>query len=1308
MNRTAIAAVLAVALSYGASAQQAGENINVLPVVPGNSLKGDRLLQRQLEPSIVVSTRNPNHLAAFYIDYRTVDIAGDVNVGAEGPQLSAGLVATIKGWFAKAFGRQVPGRDTPVAAAPGEANIGYSRSRDGGLTWSGSLLPGLNLKLMTDDPNFPDPYPSPIKSYSATTDPVAVAGPCGVIYVGFIAFNRNSTSAFVIAKFIDKDDSTGNEHTIRSTGEFSVIETGNNATYGFFNDKPDLKIDLGSSGCAHRLYASYTVFNGLDKLGKFQSKVKIATMAFATEDSPFQAGWTKGEISGSYTQNQGTSIAVDPLNGDVYTVWRHFNKPHAIIFAKADKLAAAAGRFGKPLPLFTDLMAPFDQPPVDISFGPDNIAFRMNGFPTAAVAVDSANKSHVYAAWQERVDPLSGTPSPNGSPRIVMARSDNGGGLWSVRVPVDSNARSAEPGGLGYAQPGYGASLPQVMPALSAGSQLLLVYFEARPRAGDSLPGLGAQGFITGYNRILDLRGVVLDKATGAALESFQVSRYPIKPWAASPATSNAIDDLEPVNPPCSPDFGPGLPPCQSRINRIVPHTKSGTLPFIGDYTGLTQLSFVPDGNGAWKWATQPTDVPWAGGHVAFNDARNLVPPPPQDGTEWAMYQTFPSGCVSPGSRNSDVMSSRLSLGLLVTAPLTWRPAPAEFPFTVWNNTNATRFFRLSIDPPLPNVGFGKAGTAFENVSTGDVEVSPFSSSSQVIYVGGASGSTPKVVVTVTEVDTYNGAVVVGGLTGRISFNAETNHPPLVTAGTTKKIEVSNPFPSNPFPSNPFPSNPFPSNPFPSNPFPSNPFPSNPFPSNPFPSNASIEDVSWTVTAPTSLSADTVAAYLANIGIDQATWPYYSFQLTISKASTAGVGGCSGATNLPRGTVVATYGNPFPSNPFPSNPFPSNPFPSNPFPSNSFVNNSSFTVAPSESNAATGPAEAPPAVNQYIVTVRAVPRPCPTTSACAVPAFATFNPAKNAPAAVVSEKNCVPGTPLCLTAESPAPELFIVTDLSTTPASNLGPVDPSVVPAGRPIVLSGAPAVLNGIPGNRSAFDRVHRYYLAPSSCQLSPWNSPNIPGSDSPPSCLIPLVGADQSSVAELVAGARDILPVSVTIPPATSPGAYRLLVYADYLRQVSEKNEYNNWAVSLPFEVIRPRYAGIIGPFAPCSTATTPNCTKSSGSSVPLAWQFTNDGVTAVDSGATQPVLQIDGPNGLHLTASPDLSPGTSEWRYDNVSFTWQYNWQLKFPGTATPLPAGAYLVKIEVPATNQITPTAQSPGGSGPVATITVKVQ
>ncbi|HSL17212.1 MAG TPA: hypothetical protein VLB51_04835, partial [Methylomirabilota bacterium] len=80
---TIVAALLAGVCPL-ATAQQAGENINVLPVVvPDQSpddwfLIGDGYLQRQVEPTIAASTRNPDHLLAFFNDYRAVDIDDDI------------------------------------------------------------------------------------------------------------------------------------------------------------------------------------------------------------------------------------------------------------------------------------------------------------------------------------------------------------------------------------------------------------------------------------------------------------------------------------------------------------------------------------------------------------------------------------------------------------------------------------------------------------------------------------------------------------------------------------------------------------------------------------------------------------------------------------------------------------------------------------------------------------------------------------------------------------------------------------------------------------------------------------------------------------------------------------------------------------------------------------------------------------------------------------------------------------------------------------------------------------------------------
>ena len=73
-----------------ALAQQANQNIPVLPVVAPQDASdtewytlGDGFLQRQVEPTIAVSTRNPDHLLTFFNDYRAVDVPDDTGLGEE-------------------------------------------------------------------------------------------------------------------------------------------------------------------------------------------------------------------------------------------------------------------------------------------------------------------------------------------------------------------------------------------------------------------------------------------------------------------------------------------------------------------------------------------------------------------------------------------------------------------------------------------------------------------------------------------------------------------------------------------------------------------------------------------------------------------------------------------------------------------------------------------------------------------------------------------------------------------------------------------------------------------------------------------------------------------------------------------------------------------------------------------------------------------------------------------------------------------------------------------------------------------------
>src|SRR6266481_1093666 len=124
---------LASAPAAWAQGPTPGQNVNMVAGTdwPG----GDPFLQRQNEPSVAVSTRNPLHLLAGANDYRTVDLS--LVVGDE----------------------------------HGDAWLGVFKSIDGGLSWKSTLLPGCPYNV--DQCTKP---PSPVSGFQAASDPVVRAG----------------------------------------------------------------------------------------------------------------------------------------------------------------------------------------------------------------------------------------------------------------------------------------------------------------------------------------------------------------------------------------------------------------------------------------------------------------------------------------------------------------------------------------------------------------------------------------------------------------------------------------------------------------------------------------------------------------------------------------------------------------------------------------------------------------------------------------------------------------------------------------------------------------------------------------------------------------------------------------------------------------------------------------------------------------------------------------------------------------------------------------------------------------------------
>src|SRR5215831_9689956 len=211
---TIVLAVLLAPLAEGSTIQLVpGANVNM---VAGTTWPdGDPFLQRQNEPSIAVSSRNPLHLMAGANDYRSVDIPG------------------------------VLGADEL-----GDVWMGVFRSTDGGTTWKSTLLPGCPYSIPQCDVN----PASPLKGLQAAADPTVRAGTNGLFYLSGIAFNRgtNARGVVFLTRYIDNDNKeNGNPFTYLGT---NLIDTG---TAGQFLDKPWVAADIPRSGAG-----KCTVFTG--------------------------------------------------------------------------------------------------------------------------------------------------------------------------------------------------------------------------------------------------------------------------------------------------------------------------------------------------------------------------------------------------------------------------------------------------------------------------------------------------------------------------------------------------------------------------------------------------------------------------------------------------------------------------------------------------------------------------------------------------------------------------------------------------------------------------------------------------------------------------------------------------------------------------------------------------------------------------------------------------------------------------------------------------------------------------------------
>jgi len=871
----------------------AGRNVNM---VSGTEWpNGDPFLQRQNEPSIAASTRNPMHLLGGSNDYRTIDLPG-----------------------------------LPGAAETGDAWLGLYKSFDGGDRWQSTLLPGYPQDTS------PAGMTSPLKGYQAGADPVVRAGTNGLLYFSGIVFDRANPatpgapvkSRVFVARFIDNNNKEAGD-PIAYLGT-SVIASNSGQT-GAFIDKPWIAVDIprgGAQTCVVRtpaippippatigtpatvqriaagnIYAAYSIISGTG--ASIQSSIMFAS------SSDCGATWTRPvAISDPADKvNQGATIAIDPSTGAVHVAWRQFGlsatAPDAVTITTApaggrsfrrarkvrqfmahhsleqierwlthernegrddrddkgkgkndkdkdDRDNHGRGGGGAKRPAIVDAaqLDSFDQVTAEDRF-------RTNAYPTMAVD----NQGRVYLAWTERGFAGLNNSQTMGDARVVIATSRDGVN-WNDPQMVEDPIAPA--GSSAPTLPGH-----QLMPSLAfAGGKLTLAFYDLREtvsqRFGEWVNDVPGQTRTT-----IDIRATQADPSDAPAFApSVQVSQYII----GSRRGSSAIEQLQ-FNAPNLPLF------------------QLGTVPFIGDYIDLVPSpAFLVDSRGRWRYNVAPSTSTVF--HLAWTDNRDVRKP--ADG-DWTRY-TPPSFSGSPvtcdpgftASRNQNVYTSKLTQGLLAGSPgnaKTLSPTlPRGFVVFAQNTTDLTKTFRFTIQSQPA----GGRASFNQLASTGlllqvDATVPARSTVSRTVYM---TSTNPKasVPVDISEVSGAGGTPLTGGLKGTVVLNPDIANPdianpdianpdianPDIANPDIANAEVYNPDIANPDIANPDIANPDIANPDIANPDIANPDIANPDIANPDIANPDIANPD--IANPDIANPDIANPDIANGAITDVTW----------------------------------------------------------------------------------------------------------------------------------------------------------------------------------------------------------------------------------------------------------------------------------------------------------------------------------------------------------------------------------------------------------------------------------------------------
>jgi hypothetical protein len=607
---------------------------------------GDVSIQRQNEGSMACSSRNPQTCLAAGNDYRLINVPG-VNDGK----------VTADAW------------------------LGIYWSRNGGQAWRSTLLPGWK----TADPGFKDTTPegapavNPIAGFEAAADPTVRAGTHGLFYVSGIAFNRaeeaNGTSSPLRAGgegksgvqfasvFIDDNDSSDPNRPPRYL-RTAIVDAG---TSGRFLDKPWIIADIPRGLAACTIPAGP---NGLPAAQTIQSGVVYVAYAtfLGSGNNPHSdiwvrssndcgASWGNGtKVTASVPLNQSPVIVLNPVNGDVYVVWREFGQGgsadrilmasssnSAKTFSKVTEVASLGvpqlpSTYSWPSPVSTA----FDQTTLPNNNIADVRMARTNGYPSACVGSDGV----LRVAFSKRVRQPGTLPGSIEFARVMFGTLNASG--WSI-APIDN-----------HAGPGH-----QFQPAIACtGTRTTAVWYDQRGDAAFTQPLLPWVFFPFIIDPMapppahtIDVRAVQTDAAgLFQPNTSIQVSKYPL----AYDTASQQFVQLQ-----------------YNFINWAL--FGGGVVPFLGDYLeAVPKNPFTPPlcANAAcsqltgWTFNTFASESPLV--HGLWTDNRDVLQTSDDVASiDWTNYAA-PGAACTPGSltwtRNQNLYTSLLGGGFVMQA----------------------------------------------------------------------------------------------------------------------------------------------------------------------------------------------------------------------------------------------------------------------------------------------------------------------------------------------------------------------------------------------------------------------------------------------------------------------------------------------------------------------------------------------------------------------------------------------------------------------------------------------------------------